>query len=180
LGPGASKSGVDALPRHRKLKLPEHRRHLDHRATVRGGRIDGFLAVELPHTDRVEFGHRGCDGRRTPAKTVHGPCHDAIKLPSLSIAQHLPIFASLSRWRQILADLERIEDKDEMVEDAIRHCRREISRIMAQVVKAMEGQVEASALPTAPGPAIPAPIELRPLDFARRTRRKNPIGAARH
>lgn len=49
----------------------------------------------------------------------------------------LPVFASLSRWRAILADLERIEDKDESVNEAIRRCRREIGRIMARSIRAL-------------------------------------------
>jgi hypothetical protein len=49
----------------------------------------------------------------------------------------LPVFASLSRWRAILASLERIEDKDESVDEAIRRCRQEIGRMMARSIGAV-------------------------------------------
>ena len=72
-----------------------------------------------------------------------------------------------------------IEDKDENVHDAIRRCRREIGQIMARAIRATEEPFEPSALPVPPAPetrAIPgmrslALLDVRPLDFARRTLR---------
>ena len=49
----------------------------------------------------------------------------------------LPVFASLSRWRAILASLESIEDKDESVHRAIQRARQEIGWIMARSIQAL-------------------------------------------
>ena len=49
----------------------------------------------------------------------------------------LPMFASLSRWRAILASLESIEAKDESANDAIRQVRQEIGRIVARSIRAL-------------------------------------------
>jgi hypothetical protein len=46
----------------------------------------------------------------------------------------LSIFVSLSCWRATLASLEKIEDKDESVNDATRRWRQEIGRIMAKAI----------------------------------------------